>query len=109
MRIHGGKEEEESLCITIIFTFSNYIRYAVNFQVIIFGFYSKKKSNQIKFFFKNTETGSNRPISVRYGFLGQKLILLGFFDLAQLFSIWIRFFQFQAYKTEPNRSVFSKF
>jgi hypothetical protein len=32
-----------------------------------------KKSNQIKIKKKKkTETGSNRPVSVRFGFLGQK-------------------------------------
>jgi len=79
------------------------------------------------FFFKKTKTGSNRPVSLRFGFLGQKLAQTGlawFFGLAQFlsglarffFPVFsglgsVRFFRFQAYKTEtePNWSVFSKF
>ena len=56
----------------------------------------------------------NRPVSVRFGFLGQKPVPTGF---GSVFPVWlgfsslgsVRFFQFQAYKTEPNESVFSKF
>jgi hypothetical protein len=49
-----------------------------------------KKNNQIKncFFKKNrnrTKTGSNQPVSVRFGFLGQKPIWLGFFGLTRFF------------------------
>jgi hypothetical protein len=65
-------------------------------------------------YFKKTKTGSNRPGSVQFGFLGQNRfgsifpVWLGFF---LFFSVWIRFFRFQAYKIEttPNRSGFSKF
>jgi hypothetical protein len=31
-----------------------------------------KKNNQTEIKKKKTETGSNRPVSVRFGFLGQK-------------------------------------
>jgi hypothetical protein len=93
-----------------------------------FGLVFIKKNNQIEFFLKKTETNSNRPVSVRFGFLGQKPVQTGlarffcfssvlarFFGLTQFFSgfFWfgfglVRFFRFQAYKTktEPNRSVF---
>jgi hypothetical protein len=101
--------------------------------VIIFGFYQKKvtkpkkklKKNQNRF--KLTGFGS-----VRFGFLGQKLVQiglarfsslarfsqfwLGFFLFGSVFAVWlglgsIRFFWFFAYKTktEPNRPFFSKF
>jgi len=80
--------------------------------VIIFSSVLSKKSNQTDL--KKTETGSNRPISVRFGFLGQKPIWLDFFGLAWFFRFRfgsVQFFQFQAYKTETkrNRLVFSKF
>jgi hypothetical protein len=47
--------------------------------VIIFGSirFLSKKSNQTNFFLKKTETGANRPISVRFGFLGQKPVQTG--------------------------------
>jgi hypothetical protein len=45
--------------------------------------------NLIKFFLKKTKTGSNRPVSVRLGFLGQKLVQTG---LARLFPVWLGFF-----------------
>jgi hypothetical protein len=65
----------------------------------------------MKFFLKKTETSSNRPVSVRFGFLKQKPVQTGlarFFRfgsvLARFFlfgfgSVW--FFWFHAYKTEP--------
>ena len=84
------------------------------------------KNNQIEFK-KKTETGSNRSVSVRFGFLEQKPVQTGltrfFSGLARFGSVFsslarfflfgfgsVRFFRFQAYKTEPepNRSVFSK-
>jgi hypothetical protein len=59
-----------------------------------------------------TETSSNQFGSVF-------LVWLGFFRFGSFFLVWlgffgldsVRFFWFQAYKTEiePNRSVFSKF
>jgi len=53
--------------------------------VIIFGSVLSKKSNQTDL--KKTETGSNRPVSVRFGFLGQKLIWLDFFRFGLVFSV----------------------
>jgi hypothetical protein len=83
---------------------------------------------------KKTETGSNRPVSVRFGFLGQKPVQTGlarffrfwlgfflFFRFRSVFPVWlgffsgflsvsVRFIRFFVYKTEtePNRLVFSK-
>jgi hypothetical protein len=109
--------------------------------VIIFGSvrFLLKKITKLKFFFeKKTETGSNRPVSVRFGlvFLEQKPVRTGlvrfsrfwlsFLGFGSVFSgfgsvffgfFWffvgfglVRFFQFFVYKTEtkPNRPVFSK-
>jgi hypothetical protein len=54
-----------------------------------------KKNNQTEIFFfeKKTETGSNRPVSVRFGsvFLGQKPVQTG---LARFFRFWLGFFRF---------------
>jgi hypothetical protein len=72
-----------------------------------------KKHNQTAFFKKKTETetGSNRPVSVRFGFLEQKSVQTGF---GSVFSVWlgfgsvffdlgsIRFFRFQTYKTKTK-------
>jgi len=105
--------------------------------VIIFGSvrFLLKKITKPKFFFeKKTETGSNRPVSVRFGFLGQKPVqtglarffrfwlgFLGFFRFGSIlarFFFWffvgfglVRFFWFFAYKTKPNRTgwFFQKF
>jgi hypothetical protein len=60
-----------------------------------FGSVFIKKSNQTEL--KKTETGSNRPVSVRFGFLEQKPVQTG---LAQFFSVrvrfgLVRFFRFQ--------------
>jgi hypothetical protein len=91
------------------------------FDSVRFLLKKKKKVSKPKLFKKKTETGSNRPVSVQFGFLEQKLVQTGlakFFGLARFFSglAWfffclglVRFFRFQTYKTEPNRSVFSKF
>jgi len=68
-----------------------------------FDFYQKKKIIKLKFFFKKnwnqTETGSNRPVSVRFGFLEKKPVQTGlarFFRfgsvLAQFGSVFFRFF-----------------
>ena len=35
-----------------------------------FGLIFIKKNNQTEFFYKKTEIGSNRPVLVRFGFLG---------------------------------------
>jgi hypothetical protein len=51
----------------------------------------KKKITKPKFFLKKTETGSNRPVSIRFGFLGQKPVWLGFSGLARVFSVWVQF------------------
>jgi len=113
--------------------------------VIIFGsvrFLSKKVTKPKLFFFwkKNrnrTETGSNRPGSVRFGFLGQKPVQtglarffrfwLGFFRFGSVFSVWLGFgsffsgflsvsvrfgfFGFLVIKPKPNRTdrFFKKF
>ena len=105
--------------------------------MIIFGlvWFLSKKITKLKFFFeKKTETGSNRPVSVRFGFLWQKPVQTGlarflgfgsvfsgfgsFFRFGSVFPVWLGFFsgflsgsvRFFAYKTEtePNRPVFSK-
>jgi hypothetical protein len=79
-----------------------------------------KKNNQTEFFFlKNrTETGSNRPVSVRFGFLGQKPVqtglawffwfgsvlawfFSGFFGLG---SVRFGFFGFLLIKAKQNRT-----
>jgi hypothetical protein len=80
-----------------------------------------KKIIKFNFFlFKKTKTGSNRPVSVRFGFLGQKPVQTGlaqFFRfglvLARFFSSFfslssVRFFWFQAYKTETEPVGFFK-
>jgi hypothetical protein len=36
-----------------------------------------KKNNQTEFKKKKTETSSNQPVSVRFGFFGQKLVQTG--------------------------------
>jgi hypothetical protein len=48
-----------------------------NLNSFLFSLYKIVKNNQTDFFFKKTETGSNRPVSVRFGFLGQKPIQTG--------------------------------
>jgi hypothetical protein len=67
--------------------------------VIIFGSvrFLLKKVTKPKFFFfekKNrnrTETGSNRPVSVRFGFLGKKPVQTG---MARFFRFWLGFLGF---------------
>jgi hypothetical protein len=65
--------------------------------VIIFGsvrFLSKKVTKPNFFFKKNrnrTETGSNRPVSVRFGFLGKKPVQTG---MARFFRFWLGFLGF---------------
>ena len=94
--------------------------------VIIFDsiqFLSEKKNQTENFIFFKTETGSNRPVSVRFGFLGQKPVQtglvrfsrfwLGFSRFGLVFSGFfclgsVRFFAYKT-ETEPNRPVFSKF
>jgi hypothetical protein len=83
--------------------------------VIIFG--SVQILSKLIFFFK-TETGSSRLVSIRFGFLEQKLVQtgltqfflvwFGFFGLARFFSVWVRFFRFQGYKIETELVDFFK-
>jgi len=81
-----------------------------------FGSVFIKNNNQTEIK-KKTETGSNRPVLVRFGFLGQKSVLVGFsvwlvfFRFGSVFLVWILFgfFSFRLIKPKPNRPVFSKF
>jgi hypothetical protein len=77
-----------------------------------FGLIFIEKSNQNEFFVKKnqnrTETGSNRPVSVWFGFLGQKPVQTG---LTRFFPFFVGFgsvpfFGFLLIK--PNRPGFSK-
>jgi hypothetical protein len=65
--------------------------------VIIFGSvrFLLKKNNQTKIFFfeKKTETGSNRPVSVRF-WLGFFWFWLSFFRFGSVFPVWLGFFGF---------------
>ena len=59
-----------------------------------FGFYQKKITKPNFFFLKKTETGSNRPVSVRF-FREKnrfKPVWLSFFGLARFFPVWLGFF-----------------
>ena len=62
----------------------------------IFGsVFIKKTKPKLFFFSKKTETDSNPPVSVQFGFLGQKSVWLGFSGLARFglgFSGLARFF-----------------
>ena len=80
-----------------------------NFQflagVIIFGSvqFISKKNNQIEFFsFKKNRNGSNRPVSVRFGFLGKKPVQ------TSLARFWLGFLRvwlgFRFIKPKPNRT-----
>ena len=57
-----------------------------------------KKSNQTEIFLKKkTKTGSNRSVSVRFGFFREKTswfkpVWLGFFGFGSVFSVLARFF-----------------
>jgi hypothetical protein len=70
-----------------------------------------KKSNQTEIKKKTTKAGSNRPVSVWFGFFGQKQVQTGFvrffwFDLvlARFFPVWVRFgfFGFRLIKPKLN-------
>jgi hypothetical protein len=87
-----------------------------------FGSVFIKKSNQTEFFFlkKKTETGSNRPVSVRFGFFREKTGSNWFgsvFPVLARFSwFWLGlarfgFFGFLFIKPKPNRTgrFFQKF
>jgi len=55
-----------------------------------------KKNNQIEIFFlKKTKTRSNRPVSVRFGFLGQKPVQTGLARFFRFGSVFFRFFLFR--------------
>jgi len=69
-----------------------------------FGSVFIKKSNQTEFFFEKknrTETGSNRPVSVRFGFFRAKTgsnrfgsvfpVLARFFRFGSVFLVWLGF------------------
>jgi len=73
--------------------------------VIIFGSirFLSKKVTKPKFVLKKNPTGFG---SVRFGFLGQKLVQTGFGSF--FFPVWLSFFSFRLIKPKPNRSVFSK-
>jgi len=85
----------KQITLFLVFTRGVYFR---------FGSVFIKKRNQTEFFFKKktrTETGSNRPVSVRFGFLEQKPVQTGlawFFRfgsvLARFGSVFFRFFRF---------------
>jgi hypothetical protein len=86
--------------------------------VIIFGsvrFLSKKVTKPKFFYFKKTKTGSNRQVSVRFGFFRAKTGLARFFRFglvffpAFFFSVRFDFLCFLLIKPKPNRPVFSKF
>jgi len=67
--------------------------------LIIFGSvrFLLKKIIKLKFFLKNTETSSNRPVSVQFDFLGQKPDWLSFSGFARFFRFGLvlaRFFVF---------------
>jgi hypothetical protein len=70
----------------------------------LFGLVFIKKITKLKFKKKKTKIGSNRPVSVRFGFLGQKpvqtslprffLVLARFSGLARFSRFWLGFFWF---------------
>jgi hypothetical protein len=62
-----------------VFTRGDYFRFGLVFI---------QKNNQTEFK-KKTETGSNRPVSVRFGFFGQKPVQT---SLARFFPVWLGFF-----------------
>jgi len=90
-----------------------------------------KKVTKSNFFLKKNETGSNRPVSVRFGSVrffreksGSNRFGSVFSGLARFFrfgSVWLGFFRFfsgsvwfgfsgsRLKKPKPNRSVFLKF
>jgi hypothetical protein len=94
--------------------------------MIIFGSvqFLLKKIIKPNFFLKKTKTGSNRPVSVRFGFLGQKPVQTGlaqFFLFDSVFPVWLGFFLgffgfvsvrfsfFCFLLIKPNLPVFLKF
>jgi hypothetical protein len=88
-----------SMCIGILLlplslsAWSVAVTYAYG-GVIIFGsiWFLLKKITKLNFFFlKKTKTGSNQPVSVRFSFLGQKPVQLGFSWFGSVFSVFCRF------------------
>jgi len=63
-----------------------------------FGSVFIKKNNQTEILKKKLKTGSNRPVSVRFGlFFGQKPVqidLAQFFQFGSVFLFWLGFFRF---------------
>jgi hypothetical protein len=90
-----------SMCIGILLlplslsAWSVAVTYAYG-GVIIFGsiWFLLKKITKLNFFFlKKTKTGSNQPVSVRFSFLGQKPVQLGFSWFGSVFCrFWLGFF-----------------
>ena len=91
--------------------------------MIIFGsvrFLSKKVIKPKFFLKKKTETGSNRPVSVRFGFFGKKPVQTGlarFSRFGSVFPVWLgffsSFFRFRfgsvfSYKTKTEPAGFFK-
>ena len=70
------------------------------------------KNNQTKFFFKKTKTSSIQPVSVRFGFFEKKPVQTGlarfWLDFFRFGFGSVRFFRFQAYKTETEPISFFK-
>ena len=87
----------------------------------LFGLIFIKKNNQTELFFlkKKTETGSNRPVSVRFGFFREKtgsnrfdsifLVLARFFSGFLSVSVRFGFFGFLLIKPKPNRTEPTRF
>jgi hypothetical protein len=78
--------------------------------VIIFSSvrFLSKKITKLIFLKKKTETGSNRPVSVRFGFFGKNRFKSVWLEFDSVFSGLARFFWFQAYKTETKPVGFFK-
>ena len=90
--------------------------------MIIFGsvrFLSKKVTKPNFFLKKKTETGSNRPVSVQFGFFRAKTdsnrfgsvfpVLARFFRLGSVFPVWLGFFSGFLSVSVRFGSVFSVF
>jgi len=79
------------------------------------------KKTKLNFFLKKTKTGSNQPVSVRFGFFRTKPVQtdlawfwLDYFGFGLVFPVWlgfflvffglgsVRFFWFQAYKIKTK-------
>jgi len=94
--------------LTIEFASSKFYLVFIRGDYFLFGSVFIKKSNQVEFFFdKKTRNRfkSTGFSSVWFGFFEQKPVQTG---LARFFPVWVRFFQFQAYKTETEPVSFFK-